>query len=649
LWTQRFGADPSIVGRRITLGAEPHEVIGVLPEAFRFVVHSSLGDPTGADVWVPGVWNFREMSDGNFSFALLVRTKPGVTLAQAAAELDTVGGRLDRERYKNKGFGWQLAPVKQDLVGESRPALMILLGAAGFVLLIVCANVASLMLVRAGSRAREMAVRSAIGAGRGRLMQQLLVESLVLSVCGGLAGAALAYLAVDAFTGSGLIALPRLEEIAVDARVLLFSLVVSIATGALFGLAPAVQATRADVVTTLKDAPRGSSGGGTRARGALVVAEVALALVLLVGATLLARTFAALVAVDPGFDARGVMTAEIQLPFARYPQEAMAVSFHQRLRERLAGIPGVIAVGGVTYAPLSKGSDQSNVRAEGAEAGTPPVMTDINRATPGYFAAMGVRLLRGRDFDELTDAPEAPTVAIVDETLARALWSDLDPLGRRITVDERPASVVGVVRHARTYQIHADDRPQVYLPYAQDTTIGLTVAVRGSGDAEQLGPAIRAIVREIDPNQPVAELQSMDAVLGEALADRRLNLLLVGGFAALALVLATLGIYGVIAAVVASRTREIGIRLALGAQRADVLRLVVGRGAVIAAAGVGIGLLAALALARVLGSQLYGVTARDPLSFGITSAALFAVSVMASYVPARRATRVDPVEALRQE
>lgn len=646
-WLRYFGGDPAILGRTITIGGDSVQVIGVMPPTFRFHVHSSLANPTEPDLWMPGVWRLREMTQG-YGLAMLVRTKPGVSIAQAQAEIDTIGARLDREQFNNRGFGWQLVGVQQDLVKQARPALIALIGAATMVLLIACANVASLLLVRSAAREREFALRGALGAGRGRLVAQVLVESVLLAGMGGALGVAIAYASVRAFVASEAIGVPRLYDVAVDARVLLFAAAVGLGTGIAFGLVPALRSTRPDLNETLKDGARGnSSAHRPRGRAALVVCEVALAVVLLLGATLLLRTFAALRHVDPGFDPRGVITARVTLPGARYPQAKGAPEFVRSIVDDLSALPGVEAAAATNAAPLSRSTNQNSIEPEGAVNGE-AVFSDVIQVTPGYFASLHAPLRAGRDF-AWTDAADQSPVLIVDESFAAAAWPNQPALGKYVKVSAtRRAMVVGVVRQPRLYDVHRNDRPQVFVPMAQNPTLGVTLMVRAA-HAESLAAALRQAIWARDAGQPVAQVRLLTEVVGRSLADRRVSLLLLTGFAVVALALAALGIYGVMAYAVGQRTHEIGLRMALGARARDVLSMVVGGGLRLIGLGLVLGLIGAVFFTRLLSTQLYGVTATDPLTFVSVTITLLVVALIAAYLPARRAARIDPAIALRAE
>jgi putative ABC transport system permease protein len=650
LWRSRFGANPAIVGRFIEIGSERHEVIGVLPQEFRFVVHSSLDDPVSVDAWTAADWDLASMSDGQMAFAALVRAGSDSDLTSVQAELDVIGERLDQERYKNRGFGWQIIPVKADLVSARRPGLLMVLGGAAAVLVIVCANVIGLGLVEAGRRRRELAVRAALGASRWRIVSGLVIESLALATAAGALGVLLAAAIVEMITGSSVLAMPRMDEVAIDRRAILFAAGLSLLAGVLIGLLPALRVSRPRLAAELRHGGRGATARGARARVVLIAGELALAVMLLAASGVLVRSLVALHRIDPAFVADGATTAEIVVPFARYPDEKMAWQFHQQLADKIRALPGVTAVGGTTSRPLSGDSDQANAVPEGwiAPEGQSSIMVDYMRSTPGYFSAMGITVQRGRDF-QWTDAATGQRVAIVDETFARQAWPNQDPVGRVVTVEDTRLQVVGVARHARLYRLDADDRPQIYVPWTQDTTLGLTMVVRGTGEPGVLAGMLRQATWSLDPNQPVADIAPMTWHVDVALAERRLQLLVLAACALCAVLLSGIGLYGVISSSVAERTQEWGVRAALGSTPGELRRLVLRNSTALAAAGIGVGLAGALALGRVIERFAYGVSGRDPLSLALTVLGVFAVAVLAAYVPARRASRVDPLVALRQE
>ena len=646
-WSHLFGADPEVVGRTIDISGAKVRVIGIMPAGFRFRIHSSLGQPAEPDLWMPGKWNLRDMPDSRagYSLAMLARVKPGVTLLQAQAELDTIGARLDREQYRSNGFGWQLTPVHDDLVKQVRPALIALISAATMLLLIACANVGSLLLVRAAAREREFAIRGALGGARWRLLAQVLTENLALSAVGGALGFVVATVAVRAFLASQTFPIPRLHDVAVNGRVLLFTTAITFATGIGFGLLPAFRAARRDLIEPLRDGARGSeSPSRHRGRSVLVVAEVALAVVLLLGAALLLRTFAAIRAADPGFSAEGVLTARLTMSAARNPQGKGEVAFVRTITEDLAQLPGVEGVAATNAMPLSRSTNQLSAVPEGAPADA-SILVDAIRITPGYFRSLRVAVLGGRDFT-WDDAPKKELVAVVDDVFAASAWPNQNPVGRHLTMSNQQRTIVGVVRQPRLYEVHRTDRPQVFVPLAQNSSTRVTLVVRAQNAAAIVAP-MRQSIWARDAGQPIADVRLLTAVVEDSLAVRRLTMELLSGFAMMALLLAALGIYGVIAYAVGERTQEIGVRMALGANPRDVVSMVVGRGLRLVTAGLLLGLVGASAFASLIRSQLYGVTPTDPVTFVSASLLLIVVAFAAAWIPARRAARIDPSLALR--
>ena len=651
LWQQRFGADAAVLGRQIVLGGQPVEVIGVMPPDFRFMVPSSLGGPVVPDLWSPGTWDFPSMPPSPFSFALMARVKPGVTMARARAEIDALGRRLDREIYNNRGFGWHIVGIVDDLTAQVRPALWILMGAAGLVLLIACANVASLFLVRAVGRERELALRTAIGASRWRLGTQLLVEAIVVTALGTTVALGLAAVAIAALKASMPTMMPRLDAVSVDWRVVAATTAVTLAIAVAFAILPILEFRRPRLATALKEGGRSAGSVRTqRLRSAFVIGEFAMALMLLVGAVLLIRTFAAIRDADPGFDPTGVITARVTLPAARYPQGGPSpVNFVAQVLEQIRSHPGVRDVAAVNAPPLSARASQFNAQPIGP-ADSPRLLVDRIVATPGYLRAAGITLIRGRDFAD-GDRAGAPAVAIVDDVFAKAAWRGADPLGQTMNVEriETPVTVIGIVRQPHQYQMHKADRGQVYVAHAQVPALAMSLVVRTTEDPLTLAPVIRRAVQAIDPLQPIAEVRTLRQVVDGRLSDRRLSMLLLSLFAAVAMLLAAVGIYGLMSYAVSQRTSEIGIRIALGARVGDIRRMVLLRSTMLVAIGVLIGGGAAYAASGWLATQLYGVSSTDIPTFAVVSIALVMVALMASYVPARRATRVDPVKALRSE
>lgn len=653
-WRRRFGADPGIVGRAIRLNEQSYTVVGVVPAALHFLAHIEL--------WTPVAFTEEQKSPErrrNRALFVMARLRPGVSLEQARAGMNTFAAALAKE-YPNSyprstGWGIVVPRLSELVVGEMRPALLLLAAAVGLVLLSAAANVANLLLARAVGRSREMAIRLALGAGSWRILRQLLTESTLLGLLGGVAGLALAYGGVKLLVAAGPQNVPRLHEVGMDGRVLAFTFLVSLMTGLLFGLAPAVQALRGRLHESLKEGGRGASGGLARhkMRSLLVVAEVALSLVLLVAAGLLLQSFRRLQRVDTGFRPEGVLTFRISPPQARYPEPGETARAVEQIAERVRALPGVVAVGAVSTLPFSNSNNSGGFTREGqdqAPDGSLP-LADFRVVSPGYFEALGIPLLQGRLFDA-TDRSDAPGVALVDEKLAQQYWPNRDPIGKRVRRPGPQASwftVVGIVGHVKHAQLDAESTGALYFSYLQNRPPGMTFVARTAGPPRGLAGALPAVVASVDQDLPVFEIRTMEQRVLESLTPRRFAMYLLGIFAAVALALSAVGIYGVMAQSVTQRTHEIGIRMALGAEPRDVLRLVVGQGMVLAATGLAAGVAAALALTSWMSRLLFGVQPTDLLTFLAVSALLAAVALAACYLPARRATRVNPVEALRHE
>ena len=653
LWTRRFGAAASIVGRHIVLDGVPHEVIGVMPESFKH--------PADAELWMPlaPVGQFEALfgARGSFWLTIIGRLKPGVTRPAAQSEMDAIAARLEKEYPSNAGIGIRLVPLHEELVGDVKRPLLILLGAVCFVLLIACANVANLLLTRAASRQRELAIRAALGADRGRLVRQLLTESVVLGLLGGAAGLMLAALSTNLLQTLAPPELPRLSDIAVDRQVLAYAAGASLLTSLLFGLVPALHASRRDSGGPLKEGGRTGTDGrrGGRARAALAVGELAIALVLLVGAGLLIRSFIALNSEDPGFATRGVLALRLQLPRAAYGEPARVAGFYEQLVERLEALPGVESAAAGSSLLLSRLPASASINIEGrpplaANARNIPVPYDS--VTPEYFSTLQIPLRRGRMFTR-ADGAQSQQVVMVNETFVRRFFPGEDPLGRRVTFDNpsRPGTqwqtIVGVVADTKRGGFEREPWAETYFPMRQSPDARAFVLLRTSGDPVTLIAAAQTAVWAIDRNQAIASIRTVPQLLAQRELNRRFTTLLLGVFAAVALVLAILGTYGVIAHGTAQRTQEIGIRIALGADRQTILRMVMMGGLRIAAIGLAIGVFGALALTRVLSGLLFGVGARDPLTFVVVPGALLVVALAACWIPARRAMQVEPVVALR--
>lgn len=655
-WQRRFGGDIRIVNSQISLDGQNATVVGILPDGFG-IMPPDAQSPKQVDVWAPQARDFRTMPRGSHFLRVIGLLKPGVTVEQARAEVETVAAQMNREFYDNAGFGATVAPLLGHVTREVRPYLWLMLGAVGCVLLIACANVANLLLANAVAREREMALRSALGAGRFRLLRQLVSESLLLGLIGAAAGLLMAWAGLAALRAVAPANLPRLDELAIDGRVLLFTLLAAIVTGLLFGLAPALHSTGTDLNEALKDGGRSASGGArsNRLRSALVVAEIAVSLVLLAMAGLMIRSFRHLQEVDPGFTASGVLTVQLQLPASKYQQNPQTIAFHQSLAERLRVLPGVEAAGAISSLSMAGSYSSGTTTPESplSNEDKPSFEADWRVITPGYLQSMKIPVISGRDFND-GDQSEGTMVAMVDEKFARRFWPDGSAVGRRIKRGGAQSTnpwltIVGVVRHVRDYGLNIEGREQVYFPHTQFPVRSMFLTIRSAGDSSALAGAVRSAVWSIDPAQPVSRIRPMEDYLYTSAAQPRFQMLLLGVFAALALALAAVGIYGVMSYSVTQRTHEIGVRLALGAEPRRIIRLVVGQGLTLAAAGTGLGIIGAAAATRLASTMLFGVSATDPLTFAAVSAVLMAVAAAACYVPARRATRIDPMIALKYE
>jgi predicted permease len=659
VWRRRFNSDPQLVGRQITIGTTSMTVLGVLPEGFKFPVDASRTDFIRPLAQAIGE---RTKRRGSYSFRTLARLKPGVTIAQAEAEMKATGQRLEQQ-YPDEGLrlGLSLVPLHEDLVAGIRPSLLVLLGAVGFVLLIACANVANLLLARAAGRQKEIAIRTAMGASRVRVIRQLLTESLLLSLVGGTLGLLLALWGVDLLVAASPVDIPRLKEVGLDTSVLVFTISVSVLTGIIFGLAPAWQATKIDLNEALKEGSRGSTEGlrHNRLRSLLVVSEVALSLVLLISAGLLIKSFLRLREVNPGFDAENVLTTSLSLSRTKYAKPEQQQLFFQEVSRRIKDVHGVEAVGLVDPLPLSGSFSANTFFIEGRPPAAPEDKPSSNfrHVSPDYFRAMNIPLLRGRIFNE-RDTSTTPHVIIVNETFARQFFAGEDALGKRITIEVDPAidpnpparEIVGIVGDVRHEALDKEGGAEYYISYLQDAVPFMELVVRAApGQTEGVAPGVRNAVKGLDADQYVPRIDTMNSLLAVSIARRRFNMTLIGIFAAVALVLASVGIYGVMNYSVTRRTHEIGIRLALGAQSADVIRLIVGQGMILTLTGVGLGLTGAFAITRIMASLLFGVSPTDVVIFTAVSLLLAGVALLACLIPARRATRVDPMVALHYE
>jgi putative ABC transport system permease protein len=656
LWQRRFGGDPKIIDRQITLDGQPHTVVGVMRPKFNF-------PPNSGDVWKPLSFNAKEAGErGNRYLRVLGRLKDGTTVEQAAAELQAIGGRLAQQYpATNAGRDFRPESIITNYTRGPRPFLLVLLGAVGFVLLLACANVANLLLVRGAGRQKEIAIRMAMGASRGRLVRQLLTESIVLAALGGALGVVLAVWGV-ALSSQGIPQsfskyIPGWENMGVNTRALVFTAGVSVLTGIVFGLAPALQATRLNFNESLKEGGRTSGGHArSRLRSLLVVAEVALSLVLLVGAGLMIRSFVELARVEPGFDPANVVVMNLSLAGDKYDEKPQArAEFFRQLLGRLESLPGVERAGATSLLPLTRYNNSSAFTVEGR----PPLPkgqethAEWRSTSPSYLEAMSVPLRRGRYLSERDNREDAPRVVLINEVMAQRFFAGEEPLGRRLDfgdADEKGHwEIVGVVGDVRHDGIEEVPRPEVYVAHAKSPRSSMSVVLRTTSDPEQSVAAAQAELRALDPDQPLFNVRTLDRVVREAIAPQRLATVNMLVFALIALALAAIGLYAVMSYAVAQRTHEIGVRMALGAEPRDILRLVVRQGMILTLVGLALGLGASLLLTRGMSKVLYGVSATDPLTFAGISLLLAAVAFAANYFPARRATRVDPMDALRYE
>ncbi len=662
LWSRRFGADPQIINQPITLGGNAFTVVGVLPPHFQFPnpfgVNPLSDSAPRVDLLAPLAYDPRDLGDRGSHFLLVIgRLKPRVTPAQAQAELRAIAGRLEQQ-YPDRNKGWTINVfgLQDEVVRAIRPALLLLLAAVGFVLLIACANVSNLLLARAAARQKEMAVRLALGAPRARLLRQLLTESLLLSLMGGAAGLALAYWAIRAFAGFSPANVPRADEIRLDSLALLFTFGATTLASVLFGLIPALHASKPDVQEALKEGGRSAwaGAGRHRTRSLLVVAEVALSLLLLIGAGLMIRTFISFQRVNPGIRTDHLLTMKLALPYAKYREPQQQAAFFQQAMERIKALPGVQSVGAVSDLPLSGDGGVYTFTIEGRPStSTQDDPVAVWRAVnPDYFRTMGMQLRRGREFTE-RDQPSAPEPVIINETLARRFWPGEDPIGKRVQIydlEPRPwREIVGVINDIKSVELSADPAPEIYVPFSQRPRTAMTLIARTTVKPEELAAAMRAAIQSVDKEQPVYRVRTMEQFFSDVVAAPRATMFLLGVLAVAALILAAVGIYGVMAYAVTQRTHEIGIRMALGARGDDVLRMVVKQGMRFALAGVAIGLAAAFALTRLMKDLLFGVRPTDPATFAALALLLTGVALLACYLPARRATRVDPLIALRHD
>ena len=656
-WMRRHGGDPHVIGKIITLNGQPYQVVGALPSSFSLPreVLPTLGVAEDGEIFLPLPLPANAATARNHEdYNIIGKLKPSASVAQAQAEMDLITARLRRDHPDdyppNGGLTFSIVPLLDQVVGNVRLTLLVLAGSVGFVLLIACANVANLMLARALSREKEIAVRAALGASRGRIVRQLLIESLVLALAGGALGVLLAAGAVRWIHGVHPPGIPRLGDIAINVEVLLFTTALCVAAGVLFGLAPALNVGRFNVYRTIKDA-----GRGHRVRRLLVVSELALSLVLLIGAGLLIRSFARLQQVPPGFQSGGVLTLELTMTGRKYSDGRAVQSAYRQLWDQLDRLPGVSASGGVTALPLSGYFSWGGITVEGR---TPPpgekfINADQRIVGGRYFEAMNIPLLKGRLFNDQDNA-EHPRVIVIDEYMAQQFWPNEDAVGKRVRIGDAKSTtpwqtVVGVVGRVKQYTLESDGRIALYIPQTQSPSRAMYVVVNGAGDPAGLSAPVKKAIREMDPDLPLYRVRTMTERVSESLARQRFSMLLLTIFAAVALALATIGIYGVMAYLVTQTTKEIGIRIALGATERTVVTLILRQGLAVAIAGAAIGLGAALSLTRVMRGLLFGVQGTDPLTFVVVSVTLVGTAALASYLPARRAARIDPMISLRSE
>jgi putative ABC transport system permease protein len=655
-WRDHFGSDPNIVGRDVTINSQQYTVVGVMPAKFLM--------PDFAKVWVPLAWSDTDRAvRGNHNYLVIARLKPGVQIEQAKAELASISSRLEQQYPEDdKGWGATVIPLREQLVGDVRTALLVLLGAVAFVLLIACANVANLVLAKMLGRRKELAIRTALGASRAALLRHVLVETMLLSVLGGALGLLLARLGMGLSMKLLADHLPAFANVTLDTKVLTFTLLLSIAAGVLAGLVPSLRFSRVDANEALKQGTRGTSYSGSKTRNLLVVCEVALSLVLLIGAGLMVRTLWELRNVRPGFDSNNVLTMSVAVARDRFPSPATQINFFQETLQRVRALPGIEDAGAIDDLPLGGGGSHQPFSIEGRPmlpmAEQPEV--DVRLISPGYLRAMRVPIIRGRDFAD-SDAAGRPGVAVISAALARRFWPDEDPLGKHLTLTFFPGiprEIVGIVGDVKVDSLN-ETRPvdTVYVAASQLTpaagedfrSFGLTLTVRTKSDPHRAIAAVTDAIHQVGPDIPVTDVLSMDDVIAQSMSPQRFNMLLLAAFAGLALLLAAVGIYGVLSYTVRRRVKEIGIRMALGASQSDILRLVVGDGMKPILIGVAIGLTVALALSRLVASLVFKVLPTDPLTFTVVAVLLVVVGIVANTLPAYRATRVEPLRTLREE
>lgn len=663
-WQRHFGGDQSVIGSTLTLNGSAFAIVGVMPAGFSLnkEVMPAVNGIQNAEVLLPLPFGESARANrGNEDFNIFARLKPGISILQAQSEMDLIAEWMKQQYPANYppsgGLTISVIPLLEQVVGDVSLALKVLFGAVGFVLLIACANIANLTLSRASVRQKELAIRAALGATRFRLIRQLLTESLILSFAGGLSGVAIAYLAVKALRVLGQGNIPRLNEVSIDMRVIIFTFAIAAATGIIFGLAPALRASKVDLNEALKEGGRGSGGGASgasnRTRKLLVVSEVALSLLLLIGAGLLIRSYRNIGNSYFGFDPHNVLSFRIALPATRYPTPDAIVSFFRRASERLKGLPEIESAATTYSLPMSTVAlawEPIVVEGYVPRNAQDSIISNVRIISPDYFRTMRVPLIKGRLFDE-RDAKGAPETVIVDEAVAARFWPNEDPIGKRLQPAKSDSwrTVVGIVSDARQYSAEKEPPITVYFPFEQYVARNMFLVIRTASDPAAMVTSITQEIQALDPDMPVFDVNTMDQRLYDSLASRRFAMLLLGVFALIALALGGIGIYGVMSYSVTQRTHEIGVRLALGAQSANILRLVVQQAFALTATGITIGLAGAFALTRVMSSLLYGVNATDTLTFVMTPLLLGMIALLASYIPARRAAKLDPMIALRYE
>lgn len=657
-WQRRFASDKSILNKTLSLNGENYTVVGVMPPSFQY------GREIGmiVDLWAPIVFTPQQLSPDSLTnefLSVVGRLRVGVTQEQAQAEMRNIASNL-RQQYMqgSDATNWDLllTSFRQFVVGDISTMLWIVMLVVGFVLLIACANVANLLLARAAARQKEIAVRTALGAGRWRIIRQLLTESVLLSVVGGALGLLIGYWGVKALVSLNEDRIPRASEISLDWRVMLFTFGVSIVTGVLFGIVPALQTTRADLHETLKEGGRsGSAATKQWIRSSLVVVEIALALAVLVGAGLLVKSFLHVQQVNPGFNPQGLLTMQLSLPATKYSEAPQRANFYKQVISDVRSLPGVQSVGAISVLPLSGGGSSGSFRIEGRDIPQGQSMPHGARwaATPDYFKTMGIPLIRGRYFEE-RDTAESLPVAVIDQSLAQKYWPNEDPVGKRISFEGTPdkriwREIVGIVGHVKHTDLEGESRAQYYMPHQQRPQAGMALVIRTPNDPNALSGSVRGVIKTADGDLPVFRVRTMDQFVADSMTQRKFALLLICVFACLALLLSAIGLYGVMAYSVTQRTHELGLRMALGAQASDVLKLVVKQGMLLAVVGLGLGVVGAIFLSRLMKTMLFNVSATDPLVFVGIALTLAAVALLACFVPARRATKVDPMVALRYE